>query len=69
MDRHRVVESLSRKQTRHHEVFFDPEQVVYASGAWAATTILDPEADTVTVRFIDSETADVAHESVLSQNV
>ena len=62
--------ALAETDPAAYEVFFDPEQVVYASGAWAATTILfDPEADTVTVRFIDSETAEVAHESVLSQNV
>jgi len=48
-------------------VFFHPDQVVHVSGKWAATTLLfDPETDTVTVRFVDSETEDLMHESVLS---
>ena len=49
------------------ESFFEPEQTIYASGDWAATTLyFDPITDGVTIRFIDSSTEEVVFEKTLS---
>ena len=49
------------------ESFFVPEQTIYASGDWAATTLyFDPITDDVTIRFISSDTEEVTFEKTLS---
>ena len=49
--------------------FFPQEQVLYASGDWAATTLLfDPQSNTVTVRFVDSSTQKEVFNQTISQS-
>ena len=59
--------TLATSSPELYTLFFDPEQVSYASGEWAATTILfDPINDRVTLTFISSETGEVAYQEVIS---
>ena len=51
------------------ETFFEADQVKYASGDWAATTLkFDPVTDSVTVTFIDSDTGEISYQDVLKQS-